>query len=398
MRDNRGSCGRRYGFLLLTLMACGDGSSRTAAGAPLDTTSDPTSRFGEPPPLTVPHRLALEMLGSNGPELARTQLAVSRRGHVAFTTGFDPAERLVTVIDSTGQVLARVGRRGEGPGEFRHILRLFLDDSTLYVFDGSARLSEFRLDGEHRRTRATPQTDLPVRVHGDSIDALEIVDVRPPHTLKRISLATFEGRDLVLAESPVLLDLLRSQSDSSRFVFVSYAPKGEGFVLGNGYSHRMVAFDAEGRPQRPRPAFFGRDLPEQRLTGEALEREIERLTAISKRPFRLPDGTERTNHVPKERLERQAAAAIPYFDWRLGGLQSDQWGRTLAIVPTGDSVTVETFEDYESKGLVWVPCAGRSVTASAQGAFLALLCESSPDADVDVELRLYRLGGPSPGR
>lgn len=392
MPNNRSSCGQLWGFLFIALMACGGHSDQPSAGTPLGTTSDATSPFGDPPLLTVPHRLALEMLGSNGPELTRTLLAVSRRGHVAFTTGFDPAGRLVTVVDSTGRVLARVGRRGEGPGEFRNIQRLFLDDSTLYVFDGSARLSEFRLDGEHCCTRAIPPTDLPVRLHGDSIDVLVVVDVRPPHTLKRISLATFEGRDLVRADSPELRDLLRSPTDTSRFVLVSYAPKGEGFVLGNGYSHRMVAFDAEGRPQRPLPAFFGRDLPVQRLTGKALKREVERLMAIAKRPFRLPDGTERINSVPKDRLERQAAAAIPYFDWRLGGLQSDAWGRTLAIVPSGDSISIETFDDYESKGRVAVPCGGRSVTASVGGAFMALLCASPPDSDTEVELRLYRLG------
>lgn len=42
----------------------------------------------------------------------------------------------VLVFDSTGTVLATIGRSGEGPGEYRGIWRLFVDDEHLHVYDG----------------------------------------------------------------------------------------------------------------------------------------------------------------------------------------------------------------------------------------------------------------------
>lgn len=369
-------------LLVLALVACNN-----------DVPDVPRAEPGVAPAVTALAPMTLHMLGPNGPEQSNATLAVSRRGHIAFTTGFDSAGRLVTLVDSTGRVLARVGTKGAGPGEFRMIIRLFVNDSTLYVYDGY-HLSEFDLDGQHRRTRSVPPDVMLWHLRGDSIDARIIVDLREAMGLRRLSLRTLKGRELLSAASPVLRNLTRSRTDSTRYLPYSYAPKGAGFVLGNGSSHRMVAFDVDGVPLEPPPAFFGRDLPAQRLSGAALEREVERLLAAARRPFRLPDGTERINPVSRERMEKQAAAAIPYFSWLRGGLQSDQWGRTLAITPRGDSVVVETFDDYASKGRVSVPCSGRDVTAAAEGPFLALLCGASPDSDVEVELRLYRLGSP----
>lgn len=62
---------------------------------------------------------------------------------------------MVAVYDATGRFLRTVGRRGEGPGEFRSVSTIAVDaGDSLYVF--GARISVFSPTGRFVRTRAIP--------------------------------------------------------------------------------------------------------------------------------------------------------------------------------------------------------------------------------------------------
>jgi hypothetical protein len=87
-------------------------------------------------------------------------LTVGRDGRVYVS---QPQEGIVRVYDSRGRFLRKIGRSGEGPGEFERPSRLGWRGDTLWVGDSpQARISLFRPDGSFVRsitfTRAGPLT------------------------------------------------------------------------------------------------------------------------------------------------------------------------------------------------------------------------------------------------
>ena len=90
------------------------------------------------PPVPQLDRVAKLALDSLGPERADAAFAVSPEGHLAFTRGFDPTGRQITIVDAQGRLLARVGRTGQGPGELsRQRVRAVPDRTPV---DGDARV------------------------------------------------------------------------------------------------------------------------------------------------------------------------------------------------------------------------------------------------------------------
>lgn len=243
---------------VLLLLACAMNARPASAQAPAAT------------------RVPLARLADAGPERTNAKIAVSPQGFVAFTTGFDTAGRLVTVIDPTGAVIARFVKRGDGPGEFRVPLWLTFADSTLYVWE-AARLAAFTHHGKLLWSRAMAPTEGPLGVRGDSMDVFASPDPMRWLGLRRISLHTMQGRELLALRSMPLHHLTRSIVDSNRAVVPGYAPLGSGFVLGNGARYELYAFDANGQATGP----FGRRERNLPLTGAALDAEIERRLAAA---------------------------------------------------------------------------------------------------------------------
>ncbi|MCC7003746.1 MAG: hypothetical protein IT357_16425 [Gemmatimonadaceae bacterium] len=335
--------------------------------------------------IAAPTALPLRALGDHGPERRTAWLAVSERGDLAFTTGFSADETLVTLVDSTGALLARVGRKGDGPGEFRAPLRLMFRDSTLFVF-GDARLSAFTRRGKHLWTRAMPPTDLPMAIHGDSVDAFSSPDLTATLGITRLSLTTMRGREIIAPRVEPLHALTRSAQAPARTVIPGYVRTDDGFIVGNGGRYELVKFDASGVVRER----FGRSLPSRKLSGAALEAEVQQRVARARRPFVGPDNVKRELPVDVARIRREAAAPWAHFSGRNGGLQRDARGRIIAIVPQGDSVGLDLFDRSRFIGRAAVACAGHPIMAASSGRFLALLCDLPPTADREVGVRLFR--------
>ena len=69
----------------------------------------------------------------------------------------EPQDSRVRVYDSTGTLVAAVGRRGEGPGEFQHLGSVFWAADTLVVWDARLhRVTYLRPDGTVFRTATVP--------------------------------------------------------------------------------------------------------------------------------------------------------------------------------------------------------------------------------------------------
>jgi len=70
----------------------------------------------------------------------------------------DFSGREIRVFDRAGMFVNRIGRRGEGPGEFRSIRQTRVSGDTVQVWDGALdRLSTFRLSGEFLGSQKLPQ-------------------------------------------------------------------------------------------------------------------------------------------------------------------------------------------------------------------------------------------------
>ena len=76
---------------------------------------------------------------STGPGMLREQSTITtdQRGRFYVTSNFDPT---ITVFDGSGRFLRRIGRRGQGPGEFPSVPKiLFGLGDTLYTLTYSTR-------------------------------------------------------------------------------------------------------------------------------------------------------------------------------------------------------------------------------------------------------------------
>lgn len=83
-------------------------------------------------------------------------LTVGRDGRVYVS---QPQEGIVRVYDARGRFLRKIGRSGEGPGEFERPSRLGWRGDTLWVGDSpQARISLFRQDGSYVRSITFTQT------------------------------------------------------------------------------------------------------------------------------------------------------------------------------------------------------------------------------------------------
>jgi hypothetical protein len=78
-------------------------------------------------------------------------IATDQRGRFYVTSAYDPT---ITVFDARGRFLRRIGRQGQGPGEFtRRPTLLFGPGDTLYAIDaGARRMTVFSPEYEVVRT------------------------------------------------------------------------------------------------------------------------------------------------------------------------------------------------------------------------------------------------------
>ena len=69
----------------------------------------------------------------------------------------DGGDRTIRVYDSAGRFVRRIGREGEGPGEFSRPVRVRVYGDTITVTDARlSRISRFRRDGTHNETVPLP--------------------------------------------------------------------------------------------------------------------------------------------------------------------------------------------------------------------------------------------------
>lgn len=192
----------------------------------------------------------------------------------------ESAERTVRMFDArTGEFLRRVGRGGDGPGEFRSPVKLGWRADTLYVVDaGLPRLSLFTVEGEVVRTltyRSTvvSQTGLGAvafgylasgelmalplvashHVRGGQLDGIPWFVLDEEGRIRRsVGYRSFEGAGRTIEFDPGSRSFEVSLPMSDRY-FIGIEPDGESVILltqpagGDPGGHfRMVRLASDG--------------------------------------------------------------------------------------------------------------------------------------------------------
>ena len=291
-------------------------------------------------------RVTIPALESIGPERAGASVAVSASGIMAFTGGFDQQNRVVTVVDNTGRLLARVGPPGNGPGELTIPVQLAFAGRELVTLElGARRLSRFSLDGALQASAVAAAPIMLAAPSGDSIEVFQWPTSGAGQVLdfRRISPRTQEGRMLLSGQSSSLRKLASEGRQQGMAVAgVLYVSAGSAVIAANVSTNRLLGIGAGEKI-----LFEHRGRQEDAPPGE---------TTLSAVGGLQVDG--------KERI------------WAIG--PSQRTGRTAAEVYSGPRVL----------GRIDLPCRGSVALA---GSWLAILCDTPESASHDVSLQLYRI-------
>jgi hypothetical protein len=207
------------------------------------------------PSLPRLEQILIPVLDSIGPESSLAGVAVSESGRVAFTSGFDPGNRMITVIDTAGRLVHRLAQRGHGPGEIdseRYVSMEYSGD-TLIVWPVRPLLYTFGPDGELLATSRTyrwlSDGGAALRLRPDSSDFTIFNFETRMHipAVMRASTAGETGRTL-LTDSDPRHDSLRAASPWALTLSRPLASNAGMFIVSDPVIYRFQSYDRHGTP------------------------------------------------------------------------------------------------------------------------------------------------------
>jgi hypothetical protein len=150
-----------------------------------------------------------------------------------------------------------------------------------------------------------------------------------------------------------------------------------GFLIGNGYSYQLLAYDWSGRLRYT----FGRELPTNRRSPAQVEQFINELarSPIGRRPDQLA--------AARDQAVRDS---VRWFS-HLSPPRHDAEGRVWIIGSAGDTTFADLFAEAVFLGRIILDCPGFRGRSGVNGRWVALLCEAADDRD--AALQLYRIEG-----
>jgi len=204
------------------------------------------------PPPTL-RRVEAFRPGLAGPEnlgMMSLWVAVAPNGTVAFAGGYDSAGRQITVVDTTGKVLSRFGKKGQGPGELDFPVKIAMTDSTISVVSTRPpRITTFTHDGRVIRTAPAPTRAMVLEIHADSIDVMELdiskgVSAVGASGFSRVSLDGGGTRVLIDSTNAGFREFAAPVPGAGRVV--TFAANELGFALMRPATRRLRTYDAKG--------------------------------------------------------------------------------------------------------------------------------------------------------
>ena len=260
-------------------------------------------------------------------------ITVDDRGYIY---ALDIIEKHVKVYDEKGEYVRIIGKEGQGPGEFRLPLFIFISPSKELVVTGMEGISYFKLDGEFiRRQNLSTQNIAQLRFDkfGNPIGICILYgEENPRYELRKFNLE-FEAQ-VAIDSSPIsrtrsagfnpFTPVLRWDLIRGEQIVCGYA--GEGYIL--------KVYDLEGR--------LIKSIHKEYDTVEVTERDIE---------------LEMQRHGIDSREFISAPEYKPPFRW----INTDEEGKifvsTWQLIPESEGYYYDVF-DIDGKYLLTVPIKG----------------------------------------
>lgn len=207
-------------------------------------------------------------------------LTVDENGRVYF---LERKHSKVFVCDKEGTFLFSFGSKGEGPGEFKRAIRIFLVKRYLIVWDNGRRLHYFTKEGKFFRsfrfgTYYSPRgfTDITSFV---SLRSDPEKESGPTETLEKYDLKTEKAvtLDEVIADKPVKasngtsrgsITVSVSDEDTTPMVILGTSPNALYYGRNDAYRIKKTDFDGtglltfgiDGRKRKPVPEAYKKNL------------------------------------------------------------------------------------------------------------------------------------------
>lgn len=301
-------------------------------------------------------------------------LALSPDGTLAelFSQGGSP---YLTLIGADGAVKARVGRRGEGPGELSGSGEVWYDGTGFAVLDGrrGAVIRFADSDGGYIGEQRYLSNAFPLALNGDSLDRFfpdYILRGEKP-SVERVSLSDGGVREILGESDPVFSGSLRfPASPGNRFrAPPPYFHDQRATIWADPWSYSVRAVLAGGSDT----ISIDRDLPPNHrgpLSRTLLRAALERSTT---KPMVTPGGRRVEIRADRERLDTLDREVLPLI--MTGGLGLDGLGRLLVVGVSDDSVFVDFFHNNEFVVRRMLDCFTPGTVAIGRDR-LALLCRT----------------------
>jgi hypothetical protein len=314
----------------------------------------------------------------------------------------DPTAPGVYVFDVRGSFVRRIGRAGDGPGEFRWPVTIGLLRDTLWVGDPTTqRVSLFTASGAFVRTLRAPVGGVP-RMLADGSLVVQAFDTGHANKgePRRIALLRFRSAEAAVDTVALLrrLPLARARAGGEAYhVFEQFFTDGDLWAAASDGS-RLVLVDQRA-PRDPKHATFT-------VTALDVDGSLLRRTHVSYTPLRLDDrGYEATidrfvdammaqgrMHMPRDRFARAVREAtlrpefLPPATAVIATPEGNIWLRRED--PALDDVTWQVLSmDGRTLGTVTLPTAATVFAVSGRS---VLVGRHYDDGRMEVTRYRYR--------
>jgi hypothetical protein len=310
-----------------------------------------------------------------------TAIRVGPQGTVLFVSNTAVDSRLV-LMDSTGQVLQRFGRPGQGPGEVRAPSPVAVTRDVAMVWDlASQRLSEWDLHGKLIRETTLSVPAEPHQLLGSEVLALHSVQgLWQPAAINPI---TGSVRPLLLAtDTFVAKHFSPSAATAGPQVAPIVGSWDGGFLVGDANRYQIALYRPNGALVRVLSRNVAAAFPSPERVNDFLT-TMKR--AMEGRGGKMDDAT-------MSRLREMASKqALPLFT-PSGTNRADAQHRIWIVGMEGDSAFADLFTAERFIGRVHLPCRLFNNFWSVSETWLAMAClPDDPHSDLDAVVKLFKL-------
>ncbi len=330
-------------------------------------------------PLRVERRLVIQDVPIDAtPVGSGYPVIVSQRGDAAFQSGTGP-DVAISVVDSVGRVLARFGRSGAGPGEFRLPEPIAFIGDSIVIFDQALhRFSVWSRKGALLREVTATLGVAPVLVAGRFAYGVR-VGTTGVEAIVRWEWETNKGLSTILDRSSADFDAMFPRTAPG----TTYSRP----VLGLSYDRIVVGNAQTFSFLRPgaTPLHINYDRRPVFPTKARIDRIVDKAVNQSRGPLPKPDPASLRSGLSKVQQ--------PFFSF-LSPLHVDDTGNIWTMSIAGDSaeVLVVEREGKEQPKTAAIGCPGFMGRWSKSGNWLAVVCDNdSPSSDTDAIMQLYRV-------